>query len=360
MAPHVRNRLALLTGSLVIALLVGLFLTGGIPEWFERPSTSATATGGAEAPPYASFLPLDQQRQTLPDPASRPIDLTGDGEQDVEASRGGEGDPHARMRYLWMRLRDPATGRIPDGIREAETEYARSLPKRIEKNLTWTQRGPINVGGRTRALAYDLRDPSYNTLLAAGVSGGIWRSTDGGASWTRTLSLDQRPSITSIVQDTSGGKTDVWYASTGERQGNSASGGGSAFYRGNGIYKSTDGGQSWSVLPSTVSEPTQFDSVFDYTWRIRTDPSNAAEDEVYVATSQSIVRSLDGGQSWTTVLGGGAVFPELEIHPPASYTPPCRRPVPTAVSIGRRTESPGPTSPRPTSRQPTPSGRRSA
>jgi len=313
MPPHARNRLALLLGSLVIAVLVGLFLTRGILDGFERPSTSTTAGGDADAPPYASFLPLDQQTQTLPDPASRTIDLTGDGEQDVAASRGGEGDPHARMRYLWMRLRDPATGRIPDGIREAETEYARSLPKRIEKTLTWTQRGPINVGGRTRALAYDLRDPSYNTVLAAGVSGGIWRSTDGGASWTRTLSLDQRPSITSIVQDTSGGKTDVWYASTGERLGNSASGGGSAFYRGNGIYKSTDGGQSWSVLPSTVSEPTQFDSVFDYTWRVRTDPSNAAEDEVYVATSQSIVRSLDGGQSWTPVLGGGAVYPELEI-----------------------------------------------
>ncbi|PEN14802.1 hypothetical protein CRI94_00460 [Longibacter salinarum] len=231
----------------------------------------------------------------------------------VEAGIGAEDDPIARARFDWMRLRDPSTGRIPKGIRAAELSFAETLPKDWSKSLSWNKRGPFNIGGRTRALAYDISDPTYQTILAAGVSGGIWRTTDGGTSWSRVTDPDQRPSITSLTQDTRTGKTDIWYASTGERRGNSAGGGAGAFYRGDGVYKSTDGGLTWSILPSTDGESTQFDSVFDYTWRVRTDPSNATQDEVYVAAANSIVRSTDGGATWSAVLGGSAVFPEMEI-----------------------------------------------
>jgi len=231
----------------------------------------------------------------------------------VEAGIGAEEDPIARARFDWMRLRDPSTGSIPEGVRAAELAFAETLPKDYSKSLSWNQRGPFNIGGRTRALAYDVSDATYQTILAAGVSGGIWRTTDGGTSWTRVTDPDQRPSITSLTQDTRAGKTDIWYASTGERRGNSAGGGGGAFYRGDGVYKSTDGGLTWSILPSTDGESTQFDNVFDYTWRVRTDPSNASQDEVYVAAANSIVRSTDGGATWSAVLGGSGVYPELEI-----------------------------------------------
>ena len=49
-------------------------------------------------------------------------------------------------------------------------------------------RGPSNLGGRTRALAVDMSFASGNTLIAGGVSSGVYRSTDDGASWTRTSS----------------------------------------------------------------------------------------------------------------------------------------------------------------------------
>ena len=55
----------------------------------------------------------------------------------------------------------------------------------LQSQLTWQQVGPDTLGGRTRALAVDVTD--VNTLIAGAVSGGIWKSTDGGANWTQTL-----------------------------------------------------------------------------------------------------------------------------------------------------------------------------
>ncbi|MGB6123305.1 MAG: flagellar basal body rod modification protein, partial [Bacteroidota bacterium] len=90
---------------------------------------------------------------------------------------------------------------------------------------------------------------------------------------------------------------------TGEFRGNSASGGG-APYRGDGIFKSTDGGSAWFQLPSTASgTPQVFDQMFDYVWNLTVDPSSPT-DEIYAATIGGINRSIDGGATWATVLGG--------------------------------------------------------
>jgi photosystem II stability/assembly factor-like uncharacterized protein len=203
-----------------------------------------------------------------------------------------------------MRLRDPETGRIPDGIREKELAFAKGLKQAPRPKATsWAPRGPANVGGRSRAVSYDRTDTSGETILAAGVSGGMWRTTDGGQTWTRTFTKSHRPNVTTIGQDPRSGKEDVWYAGTGEYISNSASETG-APYQGDGIYKSTDGGQTWAQLSSTTSEETDFDSVFDYVYRVRVDPSNITQSEVFAATYGGIQRSTDGGSSWTTVLNG--------------------------------------------------------
>jgi len=225
--------------------------------------------------------------------------------QSKTASIGTKEDPFARRRYDWVRLRDPSSGQIPANIRKKELAFAKQLPKKAQATSTWNQRGPTNIGGRTRALAYDVSDPSGNTILAAGVSGGMWRTTDGGKTWARTFEPSQRPNVTTVVQDTSGGKTEVWYAGTGELIGNTAGDRNApAYYKGTGIFKSTDGGQTWRQLSSTESDPGAFETPFDYVHRVRIDPSNAKQDEVYAATYDKIFRSTDGGQSWMAVLEG--------------------------------------------------------
>ena len=72
-------------------------------------------------------------------------------------------------RVVWERIRliDPATGEIPKNIRQKEMIFAKTLPKSSAMpKANWKHRGPYNVGGRTRALAFDVL--SENTILAIG------------------------------------------------------------------------------------------------------------------------------------------------------------------------------------------------
>ena len=235
-----------------------------------------------------------------------------------EASFFQEGNVQSRADYEREMLVDPKTGEVPKDIRSKELKFLNQLKfenekLRLQKSLAgsdnfnalsvlnqWTSIGPQNIGGRTRALALDVRNE--NTILAGGVSGGVWRSTNGGQSWSKTTSPNQIQSVTAITQDVRSGQEDVWYYGTGELVGNSGRAPGAPF-RGDGIFKSVDGGLSWQVLTSTQSlTPAGFVSPFQYVWDITTDP-NSPEDVILAAVWGGIVRSADGGNTWTTVLG---------------------------------------------------------
>ncbi|MCP4625165.1 MAG: T9SS type A sorting domain-containing protein [bacterium] len=238
--------------------------------------------------------------------------------------RGSKEDPDARARYEWNRLKDPATNTIPSGIREMELAYAKTLPARKDFETiklgkgastaafgTWAKRGPYNVGGRTRALALDV--DNENNILAGGITGGMFRSTDGGATWTKTTSASSHQSVTALIQDTRTGKRSTWYYATGERDG-SAGGGGSATYLGNGIFKSTDSGVSWSVISSTATtSPQTYSGVFEKVFSMAIDVSNTTDDEIYAATGYKggIMRSTNGGTSWTNVIDHYAYYSEV-------------------------------------------------
>ena len=223
-----------------------------------------------------------------------------------EESSFGLEDLEGRLAYLDLLTADPKTGEVPQNIRVKELAFARKLnlkTKSLRKqSLTIESVGPANVGGRTRAVALDIRDE--NIILAGGVSGGIWKSLDGGLTWTRKSDPNTLNSVTCIAQDVRTGREDTWYYGTGELFANSAAGGGNAAYRGNGIYKSTDNGETWSVISSTEdSEPSVFNSQFQYIWAIEVNDQNLIDDELIVAAYGGILRSIDGGDTWTVEVG---------------------------------------------------------
>ncbi len=211
-----------------------------------------------------------------------------------------------QQREIWMNkmLANPATGIIPYGIRNKEIQFASTLPVQKNVNKTnhmgfWVNKGPNNVGGRTRIVAID--KTNENILIAGAASGGIWRSEDAGANWQKNTSIDTFICTTTITQDTRKGKEKTWYAGTGEYYGGSVPG---QYYTGNGILKSTDGGIKWVGIKSTKSNNVVFDNMFDFNHKIAINTAIDSIDVIFVATYGGINRSINGGNSWTTRRGG--------------------------------------------------------
>jgi photosystem II stability/assembly factor-like uncharacterized protein len=218
-------------------------------------------------------------------------------------------DPEGRRVYEFNLLKDPQTNSIPKLIRERELAFSMTLPVYQSENrssaatLTFDARGPRNLGGITRALAIDVTNE--NRMLAGTNSGGIWLTTDGGQSWSIVTPKDDYHGITCIAQDKRPGKTNVWYHGSGDVWCSASGSSGSSFYSGNGLYKSIDNGLTWAKLSSTApNTPQTFDSNWDVIYKVVTNPVDTVNDVVFAATYGAIYRSLNGGNSWVQALGG--------------------------------------------------------
>lgn len=220
----------------------------------------------------------------------------------------GMGDDDGYFEWEQKRLADPVTGKIPDNIRAEELAYAATLPsdantpnERIN-SVTWASRGPWNIGGRTRAFAADVNNEAV--LLAGTTSGGMWRSSDSGKTWSLTTPLSIQQGVSCLTQDTRTGHTNVWYYGSGEAYGASASAAG-AYFLGGGVYRSTDDGQTWQVLPKTAFNSDNFVNFWQAIWSIANDPATPDSlSVVYASTIGAVYRSADSGNTWTTILGG--------------------------------------------------------
>ncbi|WP_240915440.1 T9SS type A sorting domain-containing protein [Polaribacter sp. 20A6] len=194
-----------------------------------------------------------------------------------------------RDEYESNMQKNPLTGEIPkeEKLKELNTSLGLMAQKKLRKKTssTYTSRGPSNLGGRTRAFAVDISDTSSNTMLSGGVSSGLFRTIDGGLSWTKVTPLGEIHNVSALTQDPREGFQNIWYYGTGEWSGNSASLG--SAYKGQGVWKSIDGGLTWSVIPGTDSDHTVFDSYFDFTNSLEVSPITG---ELFIATSGRIYR----------------------------------------------------------------------
>jgi hypothetical protein len=240
-------------------------------------------------------------------------------EKSEEGEEEGYDGPMEIGQQEFEKTKDPALGYVPaERLWNAIefTNYQKEIfsSARLTASYAWTARGPIYdvvgpsngntranneyTSGRMRAIMVDASDATGNTVFAAGVAGGLWKTTNfltQPANWTIVGDNFASIALTSICQDPT--NPDIMYFSTGEAPSNS-----DAVY-GRGVWKSTNHGVTWTQLAATVN--------YWRSYKIACDASG----NVYLALrttsaplpaqSNGLVRSTDGGTSWTNITPSG-------------------------------------------------------
>ncbi|HRF66768.1 MAG TPA: T9SS type A sorting domain-containing protein [Ignavibacteria bacterium] len=164
----------------------------------------------------------------------------------------------------------------------------------FDNAVTWTSIGPTsgfyfsysNISGRVTTVKYDPVNPSIIYIGAA--FGGVWKSTNGGNSFTPITDNELSMSSGSIVVDPS--NTNIVYYGSGEATYSGAS------YYGRGIFKSTNGGSSWINITSGLPSLT-------YCSRLVIRPGFSNQLLAAMGTS-GLYRSTDAGLTWVQLVSG--------------------------------------------------------
>ncbi len=222
----------------------------------------------------------------------------------------GEIPPNALLNALAQRqtMIDPPPP-PPD-----KSELLRPKAAGISQN-SWTWIGPGNIGGRVRAISPDPATPGR--ILLGSVSGGIWKTTNTGASWSVIDDFMPNVAVTCLVRVP--GTPGTIYACTGEGFFNADS------VRGNGLFKSTNNGEGWtqvaSTNPGSGANPAPSTDWY-YVNRLAISPTDPQV--MLAATNGGLYRTVDGAQTWTKVyqqvgtVGGTARFRrvlDVQFHP---------------------------------------------
>ncbi|MER5216169.1 glycosyl hydrolase [Streptomyces sp. NPDC002838] len=200
--------------------------------------------------------------------------------------------PSAPAEYRYLQKTVPGES-IPRHAHDLAAAQARELPT---VGGRWKGVGPTNIGGRIVSLALDPK--RADTLYAAAASGGLWRSTDAGGTFHSVWPDSFTQAMGAVATAPDG----TLYVGTGEPN----PGGGSITYEGTGMYRSKDGGRTWTPIGLRDSGAIS---------AITIDPANPRR--IYVAAAGSlyngggdrgVYRSEDGGATWERILAGANEF----------------------------------------------------
>ncbi len=192
-------------------------------------------------------------------------------------------------------------GRVSNWTEKQQIAIAslESLPQLDDANGNWITVGPGSISngqnflGRTEQVAFHPTDP--NTLYVASATGGLWRTTNLGASWTPLTDNLPSLSVASVVVQQS--NPNILYILTGDGDGGINWG----YYvkeRSSGVFKSTDAGATWQATGLNWNR----EDADRYGYKLIQSPVNA--NLLVAATSNGIWRTTDGGTNWTQELTG--------------------------------------------------------
>ncbi|MFY0592336.1 VPS10 domain-containing protein [Roseivirga sp.] len=167
---------------------------------------------------------------------------------------------------------------------------AQQIPAQVVESIKFREIGPTRQGGRY--VDFAVVDKSPKVIYAATASGGLWKTVNNGQSWKSLFDNENIISLGAVAVDQR--DTSVVWAGSGEANNSRSS------YWGNGIYKSTDGGETWKNMGLPESQ---------HIGRILIDPKNS--DVVYVAAlghlysdnpERGLYKTTNGGKTWKKVL----------------------------------------------------------
>ncbi|MEZ4720736.1 MAG: T9SS type A sorting domain-containing protein [Flavobacteriales bacterium] len=196
----------------------------------------------------------------------------------------------------------PQPGEVADAFNQARIAFNQNQSGSESLNGDWVEIGPIakpNNGtgqpnGNGRLITICFHPTTATTFWVGAPAGGLWKTTDGGASWTSNTDNLPTLGVSSMLVDPT--NTNVLYIGTGDRDAGDAPG--------LGVYKSTDGGSTWFVSNSGMGNKTVGAMLMH--------PSNSSI--LLAATSGGIYRSTNSGSSWTLVSAGDN-FKDIKFKP---------------------------------------------
>lgn len=245
------------------------------------------------------------------------------------AEKKGDGPENPLEREQW-RLSRKGGSIDPQTVWRSRITTQRLYNQKMSKSNSrdggigaWSELGPASVGGRIRSIA--LHPTNTDKIFVGSVGGGIWQSTDNGASWNQVNDFMNSLSVTQILYDPFNSNT--MYASTGEGYqilgtgGNTGQQGTGGALSGVGIFKSTNGGTTWDLLPTPPNEN------FFWVNDIAVDPNN--QDWIYAVTTDApvtnspsnstnqgkIFKSIDGGNNWSLLASTNSAGLDIKIDP---------------------------------------------
>jgi photosystem II stability/assembly factor-like uncharacterized protein len=192
-----------------------------------------------------------------------------------------------RWEHFWESRVDPNTGTFPDIDYKNINETFRENQNMRNTGGNWSNLGPSSsIGGYAglgRLNCIQFHPSDANTMWVGAASGGIWVTTNGGSSWSVLNDNEQVLGVSDIVIPSNYATSNTIYIATGDRD--------ALDNRSIGVLKSTDGGSTWNStgLSFTVQQGVR-------ATRLLLDPND--DQTIIAATSSGVYKTTDGAISW--------------------------------------------------------------
>ncbi|PLX10958.1 MAG: hypothetical protein C0598_09290 [Marinilabiliales bacterium] len=206
-----------------------------------------------------------------------------------------------RWEWYWESRVNPVTGEFPEvSAMERFDEYLKANGNQRSVSGNWTSMGPSSSTGgyagigRLNCIGFSPTD--NNRFYVGAAAGGIWKTTDGGSTWTAIGDDNAALGVSDIIVVDNAG-TDEIYMATGDRDASDT--------YSVGVLKSTDGGSTWTTtgLSWTQSQAYLIN-------RLLMDPNNNSI--LYAATNGGLYKTTNGGTSWSQI--STTVFKDIEFN----------------------------------------------